>query len=255
MSYSDDIDLGGTARTPQDVRYLHNLGLQFAEIPVSNPREFSNQVEIYKDLKDRTGLYYLCHGPREGDPNDINNLGRIYLPQIDEILILMVKLDMSLLTIHLWLDPRFVKKEVISFKIELLREIIRRAEDRGITICLENMSENTSHMSEPFKELPLLFLTLDLGHAQLLTEKNLSHEFMKIYPERIRHIHIHDNRGGESYLDDLHLPPGKGIIDFNNIFKGLREIKYNRTITLELKTHEIENCLDYTRSLLAQTNA
>ena len=34
------IDLGGTARTPEDVQSLYNLDLQFAEIPVTDPDEF-----------------------------------------------------------------------------------------------------------------------------------------------------------------------------------------------------------------------
>ena len=109
-------------------------------------------------------------------------------------------------------------------------------------------------MTVPFKALPLLYLTLDIEHAQLFTDKNLSYEFLDEYPERIRHVHLHDNRGGESYLDDIHLPPGRGIIDLNGIFKCLGRIGYNRTVTLELKTNEIGPCLDYTRDLLTRTD-
>jgi sugar phosphate isomerase/epimerase len=251
----DHIDLGGTARSIEDVQHLHDLGLKFAEIAITNPRAFSDQVKGYKDIKDKTGLYYLCHGPREGDPNDTENLGQRYLPVIYDIISLMSILDISLLTLHLWLDPRFVRKEAIAFKVGMLCDIIKMAEENRITICLENLSENPSHMTEPFKTLPLLYLTLDLGHAQFLTEENISYGFMDRYPERIRHVHLHDNRGGQSYLDDLHLQPGKGIIDFNRIFKGLGKIGYTGTVTLELKINEIDSCLDYVRGLLALTNA
>ena len=115
----NEIHIGGTARSAEDVKRLHNLGLQFAEIPITNPGKFSPMVEACKDLKDRLGIYYLCHGPREGDPNDINTLEKDYLPKVLEVLHLMPKLDMSLLTIHLWFDPSYVKQEVISFKIGL----------------------------------------------------------------------------------------------------------------------------------------
>jgi sugar phosphate isomerase/epimerase len=249
---SDMIHLGGTARSPEDVRRLHNLGLQFAELPVTDPDKFSNLVKKYKHLTERLGIYYLCHGPREGDPNDMDSLDKQYLPKVYDVLRLMTDLDMSLLTLHLWLDERFVKPNIIDFKIGLLRRIIRRAEEAGITVCLENLSENSSHMTRPFHDLPLLCMTLDLGHAQLLTDRNTSYEYIKKYPERNRHIHIHDNRGGNSHLDDLHLPPGEGIVDFEKIFKGLKEIGYSRTITLELKPHEIEKCLDSIKALLAR---
>ena len=123
---------------------------------------------------------------------------------------------------------------------------------RGIMTCLENMSESASHMAIPFHDLPSLNLTLDLAHAQLLTEENRSYEFMEQYPERIKHIHLHDNRGGDSYRDDLHLLPGEGVIDFDRIFGGLRNINYARTITLELKPAEIKKCLAQVKEMLSR---
>jgi sugar phosphate isomerase/epimerase len=245
-----DIHLGGTARSPEDVKRLHNLGLQFAEIPITNPRKFSDLLKEYKDLKDKLGMYYLCHGPREGDPNDMRSLEKGYLPKVLEILPLMARLEMSLLTVHLWFDPRFVKEEVITFKIDLLKRLIDKAANLKIAVCLENLSESASHLSTPFNDLPLLYLTLDLGHAQLLTEVNTSYEFIEQYPDRIKHVHLHDNRGGDSYLDDLHLLPGEGIVDFEKIFKKLKEMDYDRTITLELKPSEIQKCLEPVKELL-----
>ena len=183
----------------------------------------------------------------------MGSLEEVYLPKILEILPLMTALDMSLLTLHLWFDARFVKEEVITFKVGLLRHIIQKATDSGITVCLENLSETASHMAVPFTQLPLLNLTLDLGHAQLLTEVNTSYGFIERYPERIRHVHLHDNRGGDSYQDDLHLLPGEGVVDFEKVFNGLRAMNYDRTITLELTPSEIEKCLDQVKELLARS--
>ncbi len=248
--YLDKVHLGGTARSIEDVQYLYGLGLQFAEIPISDPSTFLDRIKVYKETKDKLGLYYLCHGPREGDPNDVRALEREYLPKVFSILPIMNMLDMALLTLHLWLDQRFVRQEVVDFKIVLLRKIIQRAEDLAITICLENLSENIYHFATPFHDLPQLNMTLDLGHAQLLTDRNVSRDFISHYPHRIKHIHLHDNRGGKSYRDDIHLPPGQGIIDFKNIFKDLESIGYHRTITLELKPPEIASCLDSVKKLL-----
>jgi sugar phosphate isomerase/epimerase len=250
---NSSIHLGGTARSAEDVKSLHNLGLQFAEIPITNPQRFSNLLKEYKDLKDRLGIYYLCHGPREGDPNDVRSLEEVYLPKIFEILPLMTELDMSLLTLHLWFDPRFVKEEVITFKIGLLRHIIKKTADFEITVCLENLSETASHMVTPFTDLPLLNLTLDVGHAQLLAETNTSYEFIERFPERIKHVHLHDNRGGDSYRDDLHLLPGEGIVDFEKVFKELKAMEYDRTITLELIPSEIAKCLRHVKEWLIRS--
>jgi len=244
------IRLGGTARSLEHVEFLHSMGLQFAEITISDPSTFSSFVPDYKNLKDRLGISYVCHGPREGDPNDLRHLENEYLPKVLEILPLISELDIPHLTLHLWLDSRFVKKESITFKVNLLGRIIREATDINVLICLENLSETASHLSTAFDVLPSLQLTLDLGHAQLLTEVNTSYEIIERYPERIRHVHLHDNRGGRSAIDDSHLPPGEGIIDFEKIFEKLREIDYDRTMSLELKPHEIEECLGDVRALL-----
>ena len=95
------IHLGGTARSPDDVVLLNELGLQFAEIPITNPEKFLSHIESYQDLREDLGLYYLCHGPREGDPNNADTLENTYLPKLMHILSIMPQMEMRLLTIHL----------------------------------------------------------------------------------------------------------------------------------------------------------
>jgi sugar phosphate isomerase/epimerase len=145
-----------------------------------------------------------------------------------------------------------MKPDVLLFKIDLLNRILERADELGIEVCIENLSERVSDLEDALNRLPLLNLTLDLGHAQILTKKNTSHEFIEKYPDRIKHIHIHDNRGGNSPRDDLHLPVGDGIIDFISIFKGLGSINYQRTMTLELKPSQIRKCLSHVKDLLGK---
>ena len=250
-----DIQLGATARSVEDVFFLNKIGLQFAEIAIVDPDTFDEKVSIYRATMERTGIYYLCHGPREGDPNDIHSLENRYLPKLFRIFSIMPKLDMSVLTIHFWLDKRFIKEGALKQKIDMLRRITERAECFGIKICLENMSERVEDLSTVFKKIPLLNMTLDLGHAQLLSAENTSYGFMDQFPERIQHIHIHDNHGGTSPADDLHLPVGKGSIDFISLFRHLDKISYEGTMTLELKPFEIEECIDYVKELIRKSSA
>ena len=132
----------------------------------------------------------------------------------------------------------------------MLRKITEHAENLGIKVCLENMSERAGDLSAVFKKVPLLNMTLDLGHAQLLSDENTSYGFIDKFPEKIRHIHIHDNYGGNSPADDLHLPPGKGKINFQSIFMNLNKISFNGTMTLELKPFEVRECIDYVKMLI-----
>jgi sugar phosphate isomerase/epimerase len=244
------IALGGTARNPEDVLALHELGLEFAEIPIEDLNRFKKNINKFLQLKEKTNLYYLCHGPREGDPNNVISLKRDYLPHVLEILDIMPVLNMSLLTLHLWMDRRFVKAHVIDCKIELLKRIIDKAREKKTAICLENLSENWHDLKCPFSELPLLNLTLDVGHAELLRKENTSFGFIKKYPDRIKHVHLHDNLGGDTPDSDLHLPPGKGSVEFKDIFDALNRIDYKKTATLELKPREIKSCLEFVRKLI-----
>jgi sugar phosphate isomerase/epimerase len=245
------IHLGGTARSPEDVTALQELGLQFAEIPIADPDKFPVLKDTYIDLKNKTGLYYLCHGPREGDPNDIETLENIYMPKLVQVLSIMPDLDMRLLTIHLWMDPRFLTRDALAYKVGFLKRLIELAAGTGITICLENLSETATHLAAVLKTLPHLNLTVDIGHAQLLSKENTSYGFMERHPDRIKHIHVHDNRGGNSSDDDLHLPVGEGVVDFKRIFQQLNGIGYCGTMTLELRPWEIKGCLDYVRQSLS----
>jgi sugar phosphate isomerase/epimerase len=246
-----DIHLGGTARSPDDVVSLIRLGLDFAEIPATERSGFWSYRAAYGALRKERDIYYLCHGPREGNPNDIEALEQVYWPKLLEILPAMPDLGMKFLTIHLWLDPRFVKRKSIDYKIQFLRRLTERAHDLDIAVGLENLSERAEDLRDVFSAVPLLNLTLDLGHAQLLTQENTSSGLIESFSERIKHLHIHDNRGGDSPDDDLHLPVGEGIIDFPKIFRKLAEIDYRQSVSLELRPHEIEKCLDHVKDLLA----
>ena len=245
------IDLGGTARSPEDVASLYDLGLRFAEIPIGNPSKFLPLVPVYESLQKKFGLYYLCHGPKEGDPNDVEALNGVYLPKVLELFPVMQSLSMRLLTIHLWLDRRFVQKNALDSKLDILKRMVEKAAEYSITVCIENLSEEARDLEPAFHKIPALMMTLDLGHGELLCEKNRCAGFIEKFPERIQHVHLHDNRGGNSHTDDLHLPPGEGVIDFKGLFEALRRMDYDRTVTLELKPHEIRKCLAYVSELVS----
>jgi sugar phosphate isomerase/epimerase len=249
-SNTASIALGGTARSPEDVAMLYDLGLDFAEISLKDMSNFTRSISDFVELRSKTNLFYLCHGPNEGDPNDTIYLREHYLPRILEFLDIMPMLNMSLLTLHLWVDCRFVKAPVIDLKIDLLDNIIDKARERNISICLENLSESYRDLDRIFKQLSQLYLTLDLGHAELLRPKTTAFDIIAAHPHRIKHLHLHDNIGGNSVDDDLHLSVGEGNVDFHGILGALKEAGYRGTATLELKPEEIKRCLGFVKTLL-----
>jgi len=131
---------------------------------------------------------------------------------------------------------RQVKDKANKYGLKSLAAIINKANELKVTLCLENMFPETHGLTEPyefekiFAKFPDLRFTLDIAHAHIGTSKNRSPEFIKRYPDRLFHIHISDNYG----RDDNHLPLGAGMIYFWRVFKELKMMGYDETMTLEV---------------------
>ena len=70
----------------------------------------------------------------------------------------------------------------------------------------------------------------DSGHCHAHFNDELDFEKFK---NRIFAVHLHDNDG----LDDLHLLPFDGTIDWEHTIKRLKESNYEGSITLEIHYH------------------
>jgi sugar phosphate isomerase/epimerase len=95
-----------------------------------------------------------------------------------------------------------------------------------------------------FHNVPDLKMTLDIGHGQLLSRENTSFGFIENCFPRIEHVHVHDNRGGTSPKDDIHLSLGEGIVDHRRILTLLKEKGYESTMTMEVKVSAMEKTKD-----------
>ncbi|HJR16893.1 MAG TPA: sugar phosphate isomerase/epimerase family protein, partial [Gemmatimonadales bacterium] len=138
----------------------------------------------------------------------------------------------------------FVKKN-----LETLGELLPYAERRGIGLMLENLPgdfNTAAQMGELLDPLPELGLHLDIGHANLQVAYSTVEELLMSYGARLRHVHLHDNKGGGA---DLHLPLGTGTVDVRGAVRLLQNRGYDGTITLEVFTPDPHH-LAYSRDLL-----
>ncbi len=106
-------------------------------------------------------------------------------------------------------------------------------------MCLENLTSQYDSFSIVFDAIPDLRMTMDIGHAELLSETNTSFGFIEHLFHKIDHVHVHDNNGGTSVKDDLHLPLGDGIVDYPKILSLLKEKGYASTLTMEVKPSDM----------------
>ncbi len=231
--------IGGRAHTMEQIREVCALQYPFAEISLSDPEAVENDLDELMSIKDKFGISYLAHYPNEDNPFDAGVLKERFVPRIKSLVDLSRKLDIEKATIHFWMDTRWAEANLIVRKIDLLREMVSYALDHGVVLCIENLSERCESFLGAFNAIPDLRMTLDIGHAQLLSAENTSWGFIRHAFERIFHIHVHDNHGGKSVKDDQHLPLGQGIIDYPGILSELKKKGYSSTITMELKPFEM----------------
>ncbi len=233
------ISIGGRAHNIKQINEVGELCFPFAEINVDDPESIENALDDLLALKDKYGIFYLAHYPNEGNPADPKLLSEKFIPKMKKLIMLSEKLGIKKATMHFWMDKRWAEPSLISAKIKLLADLVDFAMKHNIVLCLENLSSQYESFSDIFNAIPDLRMTMDIGHGQLLSEENTSFGFMEYLFQKIAHVHVHDNFGGSSVKDDLHLPLGDGKVDYPEIFKVLKEKGYDSTMTLEIKPSDM----------------
>ncbi|MGC9325096.1 MAG: sugar phosphate isomerase/epimerase family protein [Desulfomonilia bacterium] len=236
--------IGGRAHTIEQIHEVGALGYPYAEISLNDPDEVESSLARYLLLKEEYGISYLAHYPNEDNPFDVDVLQQRFVPRIKRLIDLSLELGIDKGTIHFWIDKRWAPPGLIDRKLPILEELVECAVDRGLDLCIENLSERYDSFARAFDAIPDLYMTLDIGHGQLLSKENTSYNFIRHYFPRIRHVHVHDNRGGTGVKDDLHLALGMGIVDYRDILSQLKEKGYSSTITMEVKPHDMPRTRD-----------
>jgi sugar phosphate isomerase/epimerase len=226
---------GAPARCLDDIARLRRTGFDFGEIAIANAGARRMWWESGV-INDGLGKFFLmAHGPLEGDPNDAGTLWNRYIPNLMATVDTLNRMSIRSLNIHLLLDRRIVSSLVLTEKIRALKEIVEYGRKNSVAINLENLSETAEDLEPVINEVPSLGLTLDVGHANLNGSENKSILIIEKLVKFIRHVHLHDNLGGQSQADDLHLPIGDGTVDFTAIMTSLMIAGYDGTLTLEVK--------------------
>jgi sugar phosphate isomerase/epimerase len=147
-----------------------------------------------------------------------------------------------------WHSRRFY----IERNLDSLRELLPHAKQCGVGLMIENLPgdyNSAPQLGELLDPMPELGLHLDIGHANLQVPHNTTQEILAAYGNRLRHVHLHDNKGGQA---DLHLPLGTGTVDLRSGIEALQACGYDGTITLEVFTPDARH-LTYSCDLLRTT--
>ncbi len=142
-------------------------------------------------------------------------------------------------------DQAVSAQEEWERNIDRYTRLIPAAKKHGVMICLENMFTRhrgkiytaccsdfdvTCRYIDKLNEIAgkeIFGFCLDTGHA-LLLGKDIK-RIMEQLGSRIQAFHIHDNNG----IDDQHIAPYMGILDWNRFMEGLKAIDYHGALSFE----------------------
>lgn len=148
--------------------------------------------------------------------------------------------------------PWHPRQFYIDCNVATIEELMPEVEKSGVGLMIENLPgdyNSAAQLGDLLERVPQLGLHLDIGHANLQVPHNTTVEILEAYGKRLRHVHLHDNKGGNA---DLHLPLGTGTVDVCQSVRALRKCGYDGTITLEVFTPDRHHLI-YSRDLLRQT--
>ena len=135
-----------------------------------------------------------------------------------------------------YMDTSEHPEEVWAMNESFLCELADYAKAYDVTVCLENMPFPAFPISTPEDCVRMvdslgrenLKICLDTGHAAIFEQADVA-KAVRTVGHRLEALHIHDNMGK---LDE-HLYPGSGIIDWDKFALALKEIGFNKVISLE----------------------
>lgn len=149
------------------------------------------------------------------------------------------KVGVEIVVSHVWIGfDRPEKPNALG--IDRYGKLVKLAADRGVKIAFENTEgeEFLAAIMNAFRSEKNVGFCWDTGHEQCY---NMSKDMTALYGDRLIATHINDNLGVSDFgghtfwLDDLHLLPFDGIIDWTNVAARLNKCGYNGYLTFELK--------------------
>jgi sugar phosphate isomerase/epimerase len=236
-----------------EIQWIAKMGLGFVDLTLEPPSAASWQVDpagVRAALKDHglaavghTAYYLPIASPFEA-------VRREAVSELKRCIEAFAAIGVSWMNIHP--DGRVPLHPwpfIVEQNLRSLGELQPFAREAGVGLMVENLPGDFSmpeRLGELLDALPDLGFHLDIGHTNLSVPSNTTDALLAAFGPRLRHVHLHDNFGGQA---DLHLPLGTGNIDVPKSVSALKATGYNGTITLEVFSTD-ESYLVHSRDVL-----
>jgi sugar phosphate isomerase/epimerase len=242
-----------SAPVVEEIESIAALGLEFVDLTLEPPQAASWRIDPYaiRDALQKHNFpvvghtaFYLPMG------SAIEDLRKASVQELHRCLDAFHIVGASWMNVHPDRHaPMHSRQFFIEQNLRSFEELMEHARQLGIGIMIENLPgdyNSAPQLGELLDRIPDLGLHLDIGHANLQVPFNTTQEILDAYGSRLRHVHLHDNKGGYA---DLHLPLGSGTVDVHSAIRALKRCGYDGTITLEVFTPD-RQYLTYSRDVL-----
>lgn len=238
-----------------EIEWMAEMELGFIDLTLEPPGAASWRVqpkEIRRALDDtgldvvgHTAFYLPMASPFEG-------IRRATVEEMKRCLEIFSVVGARWMNLHPQaFAPMHDRAFIIQRNVDTITDLLPTSRSCGVGLMIENLPgdwNNVLQLSQLLDPIPELGLHLDIGHANLQVMRNTTDEILRAYGSRLRHVHLHDNKGG---AHDLHLPLGSGNVDVHHTIAELRRVGYDGTITLEVFSED-RHYLAYSRDVLRQ---
>jgi sugar phosphate isomerase/epimerase len=223
----------------KEIEWISENRFDFIDLTIETPGAYKIDVKKVKKVLRDYNLEAIGHtNPFLPSIFPIESIRKVCLDEFKRYIDIFSKLGIDLVNIHPFYEAPFLSDEdKIKANIQFLKQVNRLCKSKKITLMLENYVnpfDNTEVFSRILKEIPDLKIHLDVGHCNIDQEKNLTESFFNKFGNKIIHLHFSDNKGKK----DDHLPLGCGNIEWEKIIKIIKKFKFNKTITLEIFSHD-----------------
>lgn len=225
---------------------IYELSFEYVEIgiegPEGNPDIINKKKDEIVELLRRFKQKPIGHTAYWIDlASDYDHIRHAWIMEAIREIRIAREVGIDLINFHANINGMFYgekRKIVLDNLVKSLREIISHAKKSNVDVMLENTPfSNGIHNVEEFKyivdNVAALFVHLDVPHAFTSGGMKSVIDYIQTFRDKIIHVHWHDNHGKK----DEHLPIGEGFIDHQKAINALKEIGYDRTITLEVFTN------------------
>ncbi len=217
-----------------EIEWISSNRFDFIDLTIEPPGAYDIDVREIKKLLNDVGLEVIGHtNPYLPAIIPIESIKKACIDEFRKYIDIFTRLGATLMNVHpFYLRSSFSQEEMLQANIQLLKTLNKLCKKKGITLMLENYKapfDSSEIFLQITTEVPGLKVHLDVGHANLAGPETAK-KFFETFGNDIAHMHFSDNRG----INDDHIPLGCGNIDWKEIIKLIKLIKYNKTITLEI---------------------